>query len=799
VSIAGALLFFPCRSVAAVQKLTDRPHLAVGDVVSVRRQSWRIDAVEPFDACELLQLTGAGATNLGTRRRLLVPFDRVVSGDRPSRTRAVAMRTWRAGCRHHIANAAPAAAAMQAIRASIDLLPHQLEPVLAILRGDSSRLLIADDVGLGKTIQAGLIIAELLARGAAARALVLCPSGVRDQWAGELAERFRLDARIADQDDLRRQRRELPLGVNPWAIAPLVVASFDYAKRTEVLPSVLACDWDILVVDEAHHASSPSERTRAVEALAARAAHVVLLSATPHNGDPRAFAALCSLGAYDDELLIFRRRRSDMGLDHARTVHRLDVRPTAEERQLHLRLARLERAVHREQPVTPDRALTLALLRKRALSSACALAQSVRRRIEHLRSDAEGAMAVQLPLPLADYDVDDADKEPPWTSALFRDPDTEREHLTALLQAAQKASAAESKISALRRLLRRVKEPVLIFTEYRDTLAHIRASVAPTAAVIHGGMSRAERRAALASFGDAGLLVATDAAGEGLNLQDRCRLVVNVELPWSPTRLEQRIGRVDRIGQRRRVHAIHLVSSGTYEERVLARLRQRVARAATAVGAANPLSDADWTRTATRSHDLGDEAEQEHRRLVLARALLRIDRHGRSRRDRATTERDRDTLSARTRSRDTRTYLQGRHLVVLRQSIHDGAGRKVAQTLLPVLTRSAATIDNVARLLTIDPPAPLTRWREDALRTHRAYWERRMARERHIARTAGPTHRSPAQPGLFDKRLDRRPPDHLEAAHEAREERARRQTMLTAMAQVACSDLHPVLILRSSP
>ena len=147
-----------------------------------------------------------------------------------------------------------------------------------------------------------------------------------------------------------------------------------------------------------------------------------------------------------------------------------------------------------------------------------------------------------------------------------------------------------------------------MFTEYRDTLAHLRQQLARPALVLHGGLTRDERSAVLADFvaASATVLLATDAASEGLNLQSRCRLVVNLELPWNPMRLEQRIGRVDRIGQARVVHAFHLVAAGTGEMRILERLRSRLAIASAEIGAANPLDDeasvARFVITGAESH-----------------------------------------------------------------------------------------------------------------------------------------------------------------------------------------------------
>ncbi len=240
--------------------------------------------------------------------------------------------------------------------------------------------------------------------------------------------------------------------------------------------------------------------------------------------------------------------------------------------------------------------LALSVLHKRALSSAWSLARSVERRLEALSPDAAAQQGEQLALPLGDVSGDLVrDDEPPsWPDELrFADAARERRLLAALVDAARAASSSETKVRRLNALLRRADEPAVVFTEYRDTLMHLRRHLVRPALVLHGGLARDERSAVLAGFvaGSASVLLATDAASEGLNLQSRCRLVVNLELPWNPMRLEQRIGRVDRIGQRRVVHAFHLVAAGTGEVRLLERLRSRIAIAGADAGAANPLND----------------------------------------------------------------------------------------------------------------------------------------------------------------------------------------------------------------
>ena len=163
----------------------------------------------------------------------------------------------------------------------------------------------------------------------------------------------------------------------------------------------------------------------------------------------------------------------------------------------------------------------------------------------------------------------------------------------------------------------------MVFTEYRDTLVHVREAVAPDAAILHGGMSRDERRAALAQFDRGAVLLATDAAGEGLNLHHRSRVVINLELPWNPMRLEQRIGRVDRIGQQRRVHAFHLIAAGTDELTVRDRLLARLSRARADIGAADPLGEdaPGIVEARTPRVRLEAEARAEEARVRLARTV----------------------------------------------------------------------------------------------------------------------------------------------------------------------------------
>jgi len=570
--------------------------MQIPQYVRVRGARWRVLDVRAYEGCELVTLIGVAPPYIGVERRVLAPFDVIEPINPRSRPRVVRAQRWRNACRHFLADNRPPGGLEAALHAQIDLLPHQLEPALAILRGLGSRVLLADEVGLGKTIQAGLVCAELLGRGAIERVLVLTPAGLRGQWRDEFLKRFAIRGTTVDAPALRTAAATLPVGLNPWTTQPIAIASIDYVKRPEVLPAVAACSWDLVIVDEAHGVGGDSDRHAAVNLLAARAAYVLLLTATPHSGDRRAFASLCGLGSLDaDPLLVFRRSRNTVQIDVPRRVHITAARLSADERRMHRSLADYTAAVRADRRELHDASwLALSVLHKRALSSAWSLAQSIDRRLASLLAVGANDSGAQLMLPLSDPDGERSteDEAPGWPADLgLSDVDHERRVLTELAACARTAARHETKLAMLRRLLRRVRESAVVFTEYRDTLLHISRALDIPCVVLHGGLTARERAAALAAFASKPrtVLLATDAAGEGLNLHLGCRLVVNVELPWNPMRLEQRIGRVDRIGQRRTVHAFHLIATGTGEPRILRRLAQRIAAAQAEIGAPDPV------------------------------------------------------------------------------------------------------------------------------------------------------------------------------------------------------------------
>lgn len=597
-------------------------------------------------------MDGHEQANRGESARFLLPFEPVEKVRPQGAPRVVSLAAWRHTARHALALTAPRSWSLLApVWADFALMPYQLEPAIALLRGKGCRFLIADEVGLGKTVQAGLMIAELLARHPDGRVLVVAPAGLREQWCTELRARFRLEPRVFEALTVASMAARLPGPMNPWRLERLIVTSIDYIKRPEVLRSLEPVIWDAVVFDEAHTLCGRSDRASAASALASRARNAIMLTATPHSGDDAAFTRLCTIGDIEHRfpLLMFRRTRRDIGLSSRRRTTLLRVRPSDAEIEMHRALLAYAQLVWRQSSAGwrhADARLATIVLMRRACSSAWSLRRSVERRLALLGGEStEGSTQLALPLPETTGDeAPDAELARPG----LRDPRDERLHLEQILTLARAASEAETKILLLGRLVRRVHEPLLVFTEYRDTLQQLAASLPGIAiAELHGGLTTPERSSVVNLFtkGSAHVLLATDAASEGLNLHHRCRVVVSLELPWTPTRLEQRTGRLDRLGQRGTVHAIHLTAAGTSEEVVVAKLARRFSRARAVLNDAAAFRWPDERQVAQFVVEgqkpaevaepasvplpmevvrpcLRPDADEEARRLTIARALV---------------------------------------------------------------------------------------------------------------------------------------------------------------------------------
>ncbi|GAA1966276.1 hypothetical protein GCM10009838_25010 [Catenulispora subtropica] len=523
----------------------------------------------------------------------------------------------------------------------IEVETYQLVPVLAGLRQPRTRLLVADDVGLGKTIEAGLILLELARRGRADRVLIACPAGLQDQWVEEMRFRFNLEFTKVDSRKWLDLRRSYPTTVSPWTAVPLAVSSIDYLK-TNLAAIQAAPTFDVVIIDEAQHVArafagegrtNSTDRSRLARTLADHSRELILLSATPHNGYKESFASLVQLlsphlaaddGRVDPDVLksyIVRRLKDDVArgkppqpISRRNSPQPIPVQTTAREKEIHRRLRGHSKRVLAALKDTDSyhvEAFALEVLRKRALSSPYALLQSLRRRAGSLgvettdhagkrRLDAQRQYRADQVLPEQDLESTEelALSGVPAAKAANFDLDGERRLVATLLELVEAVTPGDdSKLTELRGWLRgfragRRGDRVIIFTEYRDTLEYLQENlgVAPILR-IDGNVPLAQRHAVLAEFArtPGAVLLATDAAGEGLNLQDACHVVVHYELPWNPNRLEQRNGRVDRYGQKEIVEISYLYLTDTRDEEILQRLREKIAEITKQLGSSSDI------------------------------------------------------------------------------------------------------------------------------------------------------------------------------------------------------------------
>jgi superfamily II DNA or RNA helicase len=749
----------------------------IGTHVRARGRRWRIDGVTTGEDCEALRLTDLETADTHRSLTVLTPFDRPVSLDRPSLPLVVRPRRWLHELDRALIELRPYGSLAATSRSRIRLIPYQLEAALAMLRHGATRILIADAVGLGKTIQAGVMILELSHQADTFRGLVLVPAGLREQWSAELATHFGLTSVRADSAWLKSTTSDRPAHVNPWSLPGLYISSHDFVKRPEALRPLEDVTWDLVVVDEAHAAGATTDRRVAIHAIAQRSRRVVLLTATPNADDPAALSALCRIGSLHqhDPVWLFARARSDVDATRPRKSAVIAVRLSNAELQMHHLLDRYSVLVWKEATARKDERARLVsiILRKRALSSAQSLVSSVRRRIA-LLSTTERVSIEQLCLPLADEDPLD-DDEPgdglgiPGLSDAVR----ERRWLTAILETASRAARAETKIRTLLRLLRRIRQPAIVFTEYRDTLVRLErhlSTIGRPVLTLHGGLSPSERAHVTQDFNKGrDVLLATDAAAEGLNLHHHCRVVIHYELPWNPARLEQRAGRVDRLGQDARVHEIALVAADTAERLVVAPLVARAVRARSmpggspllAVLAESRVADAVMAMTipaivAERASalapsdaiavDFRTEAEDEVRRLteelgLIARSERRFARHQR-----------REPIVSRILTRQTR--LAGLFLIF--RLLVERCGRRIhGETVtvqVPGLQALSVIDDRIASM------------RDRVSRLDGVARARSSVRDAAIAAVHESAARRLVQPGLFERRTRRnqdapRPPD----------------------------------------
>lgn len=516
-----------------------------------------------------------------------------------------------------------------------EILPHQVEAVYGhMLRKRPLRLLLADDPGAGKTVMTGLYLREARLRGLISRALVVAPGGLVNQWLWEMEARFGLPFRPLNGEVLRAEGPKEELLAHPLWVARLDVL----ARSLEGGLGALALEggWDLVVFDEAHRLSATLEgeevrrtrRYRLGEALAQRSPNLLLLTATPHRGKTADFLLLLRLLSQEDfpsleeppprallERFLLRRLKEDLvRLDGSRLFPERASRTLAyplegEELALYKRVTEyVLLGMGRAEGLPKDQrnavGFALTLIQRRLASSPLALYRTLRRRREALERALE---AGRLPRPLQDLealedeeDYPAQDEDTPLAEATpARSLEELREEVAWLAFLERQAyrlyrSGLDRKWREFGRFLQEVRrgEALLVFTEYRDTLEYLEErlqGLGVAYASVHGGLSPKEREAALARLrqrvgtGETFVLLATDAAGEGLNLQE-ARLVVNYDLPWNPVRLEQRFGRVHRIGQKKRCEMWNLLAENTREGRVFQVLFEKLERAEEELG-----------------------------------------------------------------------------------------------------------------------------------------------------------------------------------------------------------------------
>ncbi len=543
----------------------------------------------------------------------------------------------------------------------VEPLPHQITAVYGeMLPRQPLRYLLADDPGAGKTIMTGLLIKELMLRGDLHRCLIVCPGSLVEQWQDELHRRFGLPFEILTNDKLESARTGNWFQENPLAICRL-----DKLSRNEDVQAKLEqTDWDLVVCDEAHKMSASffngeakfTKRYRLGQLLGRLTRHLLLLTATPHNGKEEDFQLFMAL--LDGDRFEGKFRDGVHVADTADLMRRMvkeqllkfDGRPLFPERRAYTvnyalsdREAELYRQVTEYVRQEFNRAdalenegrkgtvgFALTTLQRRLASSPEAIFQSLRRRRERLESRLreekllERGFGARLDLTgglpkLTDEDFEDLDEAPDGeiesleervvdqasAARSIEELEAEIRTLRALETLAQEVriSGKDRKWEELSGLLQDNAEmfdptgrrrKMVIFTEHRDTLnylvARIRSLLGTDESVVHidGSMGREDRKKAENAFlndPDTMILLATDAAGEGINLQ-RAHLMANYDLPWNPNRLEQRFGRIHRIGQREVCHLWNLVASETREGDVFQKLLRKLETEREALGGA---------------------------------------------------------------------------------------------------------------------------------------------------------------------------------------------------------------------
>jgi superfamily II DNA or RNA helicase len=522
-------------------------------------------------------------------------------------------------------------------------LPHQLNVLSRAISGDRVRYLLADEVGLGKTIEAGLVLRELKLRGLVRRTLVVAPKGIATQWVAEMQTHFNEQFQLVLGDDIGTLQRLAP-GADQrnsaWTMFDQVIVSLDSVKPMDKrrgwtaervaeynrsrFEDLITAGWDLVVVDEAHRLGGSTDqvaRYKLGKGLAEAAPYVLLLSATPHQGKTDAFHRLMNLlddHAFPDMASVSRDRVAPYVIrTEKRKAIDADGKPLFKPRRTQMAPVTWESRHHLQQllyeAVTDyvregyNQALReknrhigflMILMQRLVVSSTRAIRTTLERRLAALK---EGEQHANLRLVQLEnggdgpdnfdelYDMDGQELLDELLKSHVSALQSEGSHVETLLEAAVRCeqagpdAKAEALIEWIYKLQAEENEPelkVLIFTEFVPTQQMLKGFLEDrgiSVVTLNGAMSMEERGAAQGAFRKTHrVLVSTDAGGEGLNLQF-AHVIINYDIPWNPMRLEQRIGRVDRIGQPKTVQAINFVFEDSVEFRVREVLEEKLA------------------------------------------------------------------------------------------------------------------------------------------------------------------------------------------------------------------------------
>ncbi|MBA7529541.1 RNA polymerase-associated protein RapA [subsurface metagenome] len=518
----------------------------------------------------------------------------------------------------------------------IDPLPFQIEAVYGyVLKLPKIRFLIADDPGAGKTIMAGLILKELKLRGVVNRILIVVPGHLKDQWRRELKEKFQESLTVIDRGLLDAHYAE-----NVWRRESQVITSIDFAKREEILPSLGSVDWDLVIVDEAHKMAayrygdklSKTGRYKLGEVLSRTTDHLLFLTATPHKGDPenyRLFQDLLVPGFFATQKLInesledkdnphfIRRLKEDLKNFEGEPIFTnrypktIRFRLSEKEKKLYNELSKYVISQYNKALQTDKRrnvAFALLILQRRMASSTYALLRSLERRKDRLENLLKEPELMKEMSFIDIEEVDDYEEEERWeqekkweTLSIAENREEIEKEISTLKDLIEKAKdilkqECEVKLSELKRAIeegfKKIRqlqgnEKILIFSESRDTMEYLVERIKSwgySVNFIHGGMGLEDRVNAEKVFQhEKQIMVATEAAGEGINLQF-CHLMINYDIPWNPNRLEQRMGRIHRYGQQKDVYVFNLVAEDTREGKVLAKIFDKLEEIRKAMG-----------------------------------------------------------------------------------------------------------------------------------------------------------------------------------------------------------------------